>query len=501
MKAPLLKFIYLSVFTSSLLACTTTEKPGDVISTINFNKTISTDYIGNGVQWDPYSEVEGMGESYSISDSDWEKLYDRVDNMSPDFIRVMFNTVQMMDSKGNFNPEQNMEHLAPILDYCQSRAVNVMFGDWGGAIVDKDKNAINKELIDYAVEYADYLINKKGYDCIKYYNLINEPNGWWSITGGDYNLWIRAAKHFHKKMVAEGLNSKLKLVGPDIAIWDKTENWWIDSCANQKDNMIGLYDIHTYPAKSEVNSGKYGEIVGAYRDRIPKGKQIVMGEIGLKFQEKDPEMDKINKERIAKVEHAAESDSQMFVFDHFYGTDMADVLVQTLNEGYSGSIIWMLDDAMHTNPVDGKGKLKIWGFWNILGEEHFGGVEHEKVRPPYYAWSLLCKYIPSGSQVLETTTTGVEGVKVAATQKDDKYTIILVNVTDSTHTITLNSESLAKIENVKQFNYIEGDMILEGDNKQLPNREGLTINLNRGANFELPSASMIVLTNLSSAKQ
>lgn len=495
MKVSVYKIIFLVLF-ASITACSTGAGGGDVTVIIDTNNTISTGYIGNGVQWDAYSSNFGCGEALEVSDDDWVKLYDRVDNMAPGFIRVMANTANLRDKEGNFDPYTNMKGLARILDYCESRGVTVMFGDWGGNMVNTKDNTINKALLDNAVKYADFLINTKGYSCIKYYNLINEPNGWWSVTKGDYNLWSRAVDYFHCGMTVAGLESKLAIAGPDIAIWDDTETWWIDSCRNKANNAIGLYDIHTYPGKGEVNTGLYSDIIGAYHKQMPEGHKMIMGEIGLKFHAKDPVFDSINKARIAKVPHASESDSQMFVFDHFYGTDMADVLVQTLNEGFSGSLIWMLDDAMHTNPVDGPGKLKIWGFWNILGEERFGGTEHEKVRPPYYAWSLLCKYIPQESNILKTTTKGVNGLRVATIEKDGKHTIVVVNVTDETQKVTLKSKTLEQLEDIRLYNYIEGDMILEGDNKQLPNESWLNINLKKGYELSVPAASMKVYTNM-----
>ena len=43
----------------------------------------------------------------------------------------------------------------------------------------------------------------------------------------------------------------------------------------------------------------------------------------------------------------------MSVYDVAYGLDMADALVQTLQAGYSGTVAWMLDDAMHNNEGSG----------------------------------------------------------------------------------------------------------------------------------------------------
>ena len=94
-------------------------------------ETVSRDYIGNGVQWDPYELDYGHGRT-SISPEDWHKLYDRLDYMHPQFIRIMINTPRNNNAVGSEGYEK-VETLFEILDYCQSRDITVMFGDWGGS--------------------------------------------------------------------------------------------------------------------------------------------------------------------------------------------------------------------------------------------------------------------------------------------------------------------------------------------------------------------------------
>ncbi|MBV5343283.1 hypothetical protein JZU68_06620, partial [bacterium] len=103
---------------------------------------INESYIGNGAQWDPYQQNYGSVE-LKISDSDWQKLYARLDFMRPQFMRVMINTKSLIFN-GKLVPEQNIERLTPILDYCQSRNVSVLFGDWGDGMVDSKTNTINE---------------------------------------------------------------------------------------------------------------------------------------------------------------------------------------------------------------------------------------------------------------------------------------------------------------------------------------------------------------------
>ncbi|MCX6307568.1 MAG: hypothetical protein NTY32_01630 [Bacteroidia bacterium] len=137
---------------------------------IHSDEVINDSYIGNGAQWDPYQQNYGNVE-LKISESDWQKLYARLDFMRPQFMRVMINTNSLIFN-GKLVPEHTIERLTPILDYCQSRNVCVMFGDWGNGLVDSETNSINETKLSLAAQYADYLIHTKGYSCIKYYNLI-----------------------------------------------------------------------------------------------------------------------------------------------------------------------------------------------------------------------------------------------------------------------------------------------------------------------------------------
>jgi hypothetical protein len=458
--------------------------------TVHFDSIVNNCYTGNGVQWDPYRLDYGRGEM-KLSEADRQKLYGRLDFMRPQFIRVMTNTTSVIKNR-KLVTTYNIDKLALILDYCQSRKVNVVFGDWGFGTVDARDGSINEEILSQAAAYLGYLVNERGYTCIRYYNLINEPNGYWSATGGNYQLWDKAVRFFTGALRREGLAGKISVMGPDIAIWKSTESWWIDSCATHGSH-IGLYDIHTYPSKSTVNSGEYSEIIRAYKHAVPDGKPIVMGEIGLKFVEPaDSLFQRENERRIKMKQHASSSDSQMFVYDSMYGTDMADALMQTVNEGFSGAVAWMLDDAMHSN--EAPDKLKIWGFWNILGDEFFGSGE-EQVRPWYYAWSLLTKYMPCGSKVYRVGVEGSASVKAVAVAKDGRTMIALVNVSKDRQNVSLCSSEPCMLKNMKEFCYAENALSIKGDHTLLPARTGLTIRFRPSYDLSLQGESLVVYTN------
>ena len=270
---------------AALLGACAGESAGkcDAVVRIDADSVVNRGYIGNGVQWDPYALDYGQGR-VEISDADWAKLYARLDFMRPAFIRVMTNTTSVVRD-GRLDRMRGFEHLSHILGYCQSRGVTVMFGDWGGSLMDARTGTVNRTLLDHAAAYVAWLVGEKGYDCIRYYNLVNEPNGFWSAADGDFDLWAKAVSYFRGRLDAEGLAGKVELVGPDAAIWGPEEAWWVSRSRDELGDRIGLYDIHTYPSKCTVNSGEYARILEAYRREVPAGKKIVMGEIGFKFVE------------------------------------------------------------------------------------------------------------------------------------------------------------------------------------------------------------------------
>ncbi len=453
------------------------------VVTVCADSLVSTDYIGNGVQWDPYESDYGSG-NVEISEADWKKIYDRLDFMKPAFMRVMANTYDAVDNGTIYG----------ILDYCQSRGVTVMFGDWGRGLVDSKKAVINPVNIDKAAELVRHLVVEKGYDCIKYYNFINEPNGDWSSADGNYELWAEGMKCLRGSLERKGLAEKVPLVAPDVAIWDAGAAWWVSRAAEDMGEAVGLYDIHTYPSKCTVNSGEYGEIIRAYRENVPEGKKIVMGEIGFKFvEEADSLYQKENRRRIGEYANASVHDSQMFVYDYMYGTDMADALFQTVNEGYSGCVAWMLDDAMHSN--EAKDRLKIWGMWNIFGDEIFG-AEQENVRPWYYAWSLLCRYFPAGSDFYAVEVEGCPSVKAVCGCSNGARTIAFVNVSDENAKVAVCAEGMEGFANAEKYVYGEGLLETDGECSLIPAEKEVSLDFSKGVEFDLKAETMILITEL-----
>ncbi|KKL45233.1 hypothetical protein LCGC14_2357710, partial [marine sediment metagenome] len=88
------KTTFIIVLALMVAHCTAQEV--DAVVTINPNMVINESYLGNGAQWDPYQEDYGE-KQLKISQEDWQKLYDRLDFMKPQVMRVMINTTSMIE--------------------------------------------------------------------------------------------------------------------------------------------------------------------------------------------------------------------------------------------------------------------------------------------------------------------------------------------------------------------------------------------------------------------
>lgn len=94
----ILTFLILAFYGNSCIAQTRATV------SINGNSLMPNKYLGNGVQWDPY-QLDYGAVTLEIDDQDWKKLYDRLDFMRPQVIRVMINTTSSLNN-GKLDPQK-----------------------------------------------------------------------------------------------------------------------------------------------------------------------------------------------------------------------------------------------------------------------------------------------------------------------------------------------------------------------------------------------------------
>lgn len=504
-----MRFLLLSllIIGLSIGGCIQSKEAGVRVK-IEPENIISFNFLGNGVQWSAYPHADSPDAEWGalMQDEQWNTVFERLDFMKPRIVRVIdqanWRYLQGFDEKGNpivdyETPE--MKSLERLLGYCQSNGIDVLFGEWGAPYQVHDTDAGYSGIltgandpvwINMIVDYLDFMINEKGYTCIKYYNLVNEPNGDWASTNGDWNEWSSGIKMLHERLEEKGLIEQVSIAGPDaVAHYDHPESkytgtGWVIESIRQLDSFIGLYDVHAYTDFELVKSGGFSDFYEGLAELADSvDKPIIFGELGFGRDSEE------NQERI-KADPYASSDSQMAVYDFSYGIDMADALIQLMSVGYDGAIAWSLDDAMHTlGDLGEKDQLKRWGMWNILGEELHNNPGDEAIRPWYYSWSLMTRYFVPGTEIIGSIDTGEEGLRYVAGKYKNQWTIAFVNNSEKEHGLFIE---LSGERNFRRYRYEKENRLV--NEKGFPKPQSEIRTSKEGWSMAIPANSFTLLT-------
>lgn len=468
--------------------------------TVEANRVIRDDFLGVGVQWSSYPW-------WDISDDDWTKVFDRVEFMQLPFARVMLDTFwycQGFDDDGTpiYDWDTSyMRKLYRLLDWCEKNNVRVMIGEWGrpnGS--DLDLASDDPRWSRIVADFMEHMLDRRGYTCLQYYNLINEPHGSWSgITWED---WKAAIGNLHSEFESRGLLQRIPLALPD-------GNRQFTS-RFLKDEILplqgGIYEEHWYVYNREIVEGLLEvytrEQLRQIRQKDPE-KHFFLGEIGIMDDKKN--------------------DQQMHVFEFWYGVSMADAAIQMMRGGMSGFLAWDLDDAMHINgdgpesmnalgdvlPPDAYDHRKIWGFWDLVGAEH-GNPDAERMRPWFFPWSILSRSFPPGCEILEVGETGVPGLRVTAARmaRNGKYDLsfAVVNNSDSKAVVRLRVIGVRGTADFVRYDYFDIDndervdswpqTVDDNGNDLFPSPSATLrkVNITEGMTIQLESRGVVVIT-------
>lgn len=545
----LVMMMILTIFTSLPMKISANEND----STIYFNSdnVITKDFEGFGVQWDP-------SDLYSYTDEQWSSFVEKATFLKPNIMRVMLHDGDSycIGFDENKKPIYDwnsplMERTYKILDFAEENNVPIMLGEWrsiserGFLSYDKTGKEVSWDNPIWAkmiVDCLDYLINVKGYTCIKYYNMVNEPNYYKrdhpEVSDQEvYDAWKTAIKNLRAEMVKSGdKNIKdLKIVGPDV--YDSQEAWIKQTASADLKDYIDVTEIHRYAPLSEVKSGLIEKKLISWRELAesldPEVKQegFGIGEMGLSG--------------------TGPGDCQLGTRNYDYGVDIFDYALQATRAGMKFGSVWGFEDSMHLQATDvvttykdkygpeaktEEGKkykvhtptgdpnidndIKIWGFWNELAEEMSAqnkdaGVtgrantvkaSDEDIRPWYYTWSMISRYFPKDSQVISASNSRVDGVRASSViipSKENKndISIAAVNSSSESRTVTLSVPNATTPMDLTQYFYYDGEIngkIRPQTTKSevLPYDTLKNCDLSKGVQVELPARTALILTTL-----
>ncbi|CAM3377498.1 cellulase family glycosylhydrolase [Flavobacterium chungbukense] len=481
------------------------------IISINPDEVISNEFIGSGIEFSayPHADTEDSEWGKLMTEEKWQLVFDRVSFIKPKIARVMdqanWRYLKGFDASGNpiidFESDQ-MRALYKLLDYCEKNKIAVILGEWGQPYKVHDTHlklqnsftgANDPKWIELIVKNLNHLIKVKKYSCIKYYNLVNEPNGDWATTDGDFEQWKEGIQLLHKAIKKAGLDKHISIIGPDATSFNNPKSKykgldWARQTALQIPDLVSAYDVHDYPSKESIRSGEFqktfSELV-RFTDSVHK-KPFILGELGLKG---DPSSKEHLGDKFTSV------DSQLSVYDYDYGVDMADALIQSINSGFDAVIAWDLDDAMHTKDDKGdKYKLKRWGMFNSLGKELTDNKADEELRPWFYTWSIMTRYFTGDMKIVKNSNLNIDKVRaLTGITKSGDITIAIVNNSDNEANFTIDTKKLKLKSALNKYLYSENKRPVDAKGFPVP-LEKITIK-NNAIQVSIPAKSVILYTS------
>lgn len=197
----------------------------------------------------------------------WDQLKHHASWLGLNFVRVELSQRMYEPEKEEFDwDNEEMRALYHILDWAQQNEVDVFLQQMWGYVEWNAYPGIHplisapENLDDFANGIAtllEYLINERGYSCIKYFCMTNEPPGgtwgdWW-IYGDNEGSIADAWKRLNEEFVSRNIN--IPISGPD----------WTDMPPFEPEKLdfapyLGAIDIHSYhgvTADGEENLRKW----------------------------------------------------------------------------------------------------------------------------------------------------------------------------------------------------------------------------------------------------
>ena len=395
----------------SILSCN--QKGGSTEEKIDYSKVdpnniaftsddlIQTSFGGLGVEWGAYEDTD------KIAEGGWDRIINYMDHLGAARIRLMINYdwfCQNFDNKGNTDPADDTwtynfnnkyaKNMIQILEYCQVHRIDVAFGCWNviGDFQDDPWKMMEKVTSDIrwakiTADILNFLVNQKGFSCIKWFVNSNEPNyvgdeGSSKNYNNSFEVWAQGVKNVRAALDEIGLEH-IGIVGGDTTGYEGTMEYFTKIAKNIPDKVAD-YGAHLYLSNIEVDRGEMlNEVQDIYKrvKKLDKGLGIVrdadIWEAGL-------------------LDGKTVLDCQQLIDTPDYAVRMTDYTIQCLAGGVNGIVYWDFDDAMHFMYFANLTTPKEWGMFSSLAEASSG---KQALRPWYHSSSLLCHMLKKGNKI------------------------------------------------------------------------------------------------------
>ena len=450
-----------------------------------------------GCEWDPKLLLP-VNRNHGITDEDLDFIKGRMQALGIQAVRMMvtpdwFEKQNDNDDPFTANPDgfdmdnDEMNCLFAYLKVCEELGVRVTLtwwgapaghwlahpniGDWIGAPNDAEEMAEN---ISYLLQYIRKTL---GYNCVKELIIQNEPSYSFHVEGGavDFDLYVACYKAMYKRLNDMGMGD-IVLVGAD----DAQNFGWFCSAVEALRDVCGKFNSHNYAWSYnhpflDVVSQEFVSVRTALAGDTP----FFLGEFG-------------DGSGIGAY-YAASTET------YGRGLYIASVVVNSFKAGAAGASYWPLHDVYYyqgsVEPGTGAGDNGGLMGMGLIGYKKDGAWSF---RPSYYAYGLLCNYIPFGSQLYNITGDTDHVVDtIAAKTPDGRWSVIAVNRSGAEQTLNISTgEAVGTMLN----RYLFTESALPTDGTMIA-ASGRVAPADGVYSFTVPANSFVVLSSIGMSEQ
>ena len=453
-----------------------------------------------GAELDPHFLSQNVTRNDGAKAEDWDRIVvKRVKEMGLQSLRVMV-MPQWYEPK-NDNPDASkidwhnftfnsveMQSLYKVLDMAQEQKMEVTLVLWGappghflaegnyGNWVVAPTNY--EEWSENFSALVQHLLNNKKYTCVKEITPINEPDWSYIIKGkaaptADY---IEMCKVLDRRFKEDGIRNKVHFSLSDNSDGGTGTHKYLAACTKGLANVADVFNSHTYifgyetPNSTILDWEKQNSQLAS-----SVGKAHFIGEFG--------------------GNQCVGATRQKDIDLYERGVLMTRIAINLLNAGASGVSYWSLIDQYYGKDAD-YGAMQQLGLWKYVkktyaSEPYYNDIKSDyEVRPQYYAYSLLTRFIRPGAEIYPIATPEEWYAGTAVRNTNGKWVYVFANGMDQEKAISLINQHTQTKGNYQVYRYIK-DGLPTTDQMLAPDAQPLKVN--DKILCLLPAHSVIVL--------
>ncbi len=377
----------------------------------------------------------GWGGNPPLTDKQkWQRIEELGSWLGMDFMRVELEQRMYEPERDRFDwDNEEMQALYRILDWCERGKVDVFltqmwsFVDWNAYEGVPPLQSAPRDTKDFAVglaTLAQHLVKQKGYACVKWLCIANEPGqdwSWWLGPGSNPISITPALKEVRAELDKRGI--PIALSAPDY------NNIKSPQCDGYDfDPYVGAYDCHCY---SRLNRDALMKAWVTFAHSRNKPFFLTeMGDFGFGWK-----------------------DSNRGPASYHTALSIADMVISGLAIGVDAFNRWSF-----TNRGDLDGQFQLIRTWDIKGKRY---VDCDQIVPdpvPYYSYAMLTRFQAKHSAILKTTVTGRGVVATALRSPKGHLTFLVLNKDNAEQKLTMRINGIDTAATLHGYQVTEADI-------------------------------------------